>query len=160
MGGGTRLIVFNSTLISVTATQTTGLSFKSTAVTPVVLCVTGFLCLLNVALAVFYRRNKRIEVITYYAAFGFELILFVAALLVLLHVFSQSFFRLPAGLPINQGEIGVALAIGLGLFPAAYWHRINIAELPKRITEDGKNMKNNQANVRVRDRSIPGEWMN
>ncbi|GCE17859.1 hypothetical protein [Dictyobacter kobayashii] len=154
------MIVFNSALISVMAAQSTGLSFKSTAAIPVVLWVTGFLCVLNVALAIFYRRNKRAEVVSYYAAFAFELVLFVAALLVLLHVISQSFFRLPAGLPINQGEIGIALAIGLGLFPAAYWHRINISELPKRITEDGKNMKNNQANVRVRDRSIPGEWMN
>ncbi|GLV57360.1 hypothetical protein KDH_41960 [Dictyobacter sp. S3.2.2.5] len=154
------MIVFNSALISATVAQISGLSFKSTAVIPVVLCVTGFLCLINVGLAIFYRHNKRAEIITYYAAFAFELILFVAAFLVLLGVFSQSFFRLPAGLPINQGEIGVALAIGLGLFPAAYWHRINISELPKRITEDGQNLKNNQIDVRIRDRSIPGEWMN
>lgn len=116
----------------------------------------GFLCLLNIGLAIFFRRNKRLEVSSYYAAFLIELALFITALLVLVGVISRSLILLPQGLPINQGEIGAALAIGLGLFPAAYWHRINVSELPKRITEDGKNMK---GNVQVRN-SIPGEWMN
>ncbi|GCF06601.1 hypothetical protein [Dictyobacter arantiisoli] len=131
-------------------------AFKSIALIPVVLWVTGFLSLLNIALAIFYRRNKHLEITSYYVSFLIELALFIASLLVLLGVISRSLFYLPSGLPINQAEIGVALAIGLGLFPAAYWHRINVSELPKRITEDGKQMK---SDVRVRN-SLPGEWMN
>jgi hypothetical protein len=118
--------------------------------------ITGFLCLLNIALAIFFRRNKRLEVSTYYIACIIELALFITALLVVLGVIARSLFILPQGLPINQGEIGATLAVALGLFPAAYWHRINVSELPKRITDDGKNMK---STVKVRN-SIPGEWMN
>jgi predicted membrane channel-forming protein YqfA (hemolysin III family) len=129
---------------------------RSTQAIPAVLWITGFLCLLNIALAILFRKNKRPEVISYYIAFVFQFLLFIAALLTLLGVISGSFFTLPGGLPFNQAEIGVALAIGIGLFPAAYWHRINVSELPKRIAEDGKTMNNN---VRVRN-SLPGEWMN
>lgn len=129
---------------------------RSTQAIPAVLWITGFLCLLNIALAILFRKNKRSEVISYYVAFVFQFLLFIAALLTLLGVISGSFFTLPSGLPFNQAEIGVALAIGIGLFPAAYWHRINVSELPKRIAEDGKTMNNN---VRVRN-SLPGEWMN
>lgn len=129
---------------------------RSTQVIPAVLWITGFLCLLNIGLAILFRKNKRAEVISYYAAFAFQFLLFIAALLTLLGVISGSFFTLPGGLPFNQAEIGGALAIGIGLFPAAYWHRINVSELPKRIAEDGKTMNNN---VRVRN-SLPGEWMN
>ncbi|GCE25700.1 hypothetical protein KDA_11840 [Dictyobacter alpinus] len=154
------MITITSTIASVAQQQVGPMSFRSTDIIPVVLWVTGFLCLLNIGLAIFYRRNKRIEILSYYGACAFELLLFIGALLVMLHVISQSLFRLPQGLPINQAEIGVALAIGLGLFPAAYWHRINLSELPKRINEDGKNMNEAQARVRIRDRSIPGEWMN
>jgi hypothetical protein len=131
-------------------------SVRSTQVVPLALGVAGFLCLLNVVLAIIFRNNKRGEVVSYYAALVLELLLFVAALLVLLGVISGSLFRLPQGLPFNQAEIGVALAIGIGLFPAAYWHRINVSDLPKRIAEDGKNMNDK---VRVRN-SLPGEWMN
>jgi hypothetical protein len=118
--------------------------------------ITGFLCLLNIALAIFFRRNKRLEIGSYYAAFIIELALFITALLIVLQVIARSLFILPQGLPINQGEIGATLAVAIGLFPAAYWHRINVSELPKRITEDGKTMK---SNVQVRN-SMPGEWMN
>ena len=131
-------------------------TFKSVALIPIIMWTTGFLCLLNIGLAIFFRRNKRFEVSTYYVAFLFELALFITALLVLIGVISRSFILLPKGLPFNQGEIGATLAIGLGLFPAAYWHRTNVSELPKRITEDGKSMK---GNVQVRN-SVPGEWMN
>ena len=121
------------------------------------LWISGFLCLLNIGLAIFFRKNRRLEVLSYYAALIFQLALFIAALLAMLHVISGSFFRLPNKLPFNQAEIGAILAIGIGLFPAAYWHRINLSELPKRIAEDGKAMK--ETNVRVRN-STPGEWMN
>ncbi len=131
-------------------------AFKSVTLIPIIMWATGFLCLLNIGLAIFFRHNKRLEVSSYYAAFLIELALFITALLVLLGVISRSLIILPKGLPFNQGEIGATLAIGLGLFPAAYWHRTNVSELPKRITEDGKNMK---SNVQVRN-SIPGEWMN
>jgi hypothetical protein len=129
---------------------------RSTQVIPLALGVTGFLCLLNILLAIVFRSNRRKEIFSYYAAFACELIVFIVALLVLLGVIAGSLFRLPQGLPFNQAEIGVALAIGIGLFPAAYWHRINLSELPKRIAEDGKTMNDK---VRVRD-SMPGEWMN
>ena len=131
-------------------------TFQSTALIPLFMWITGFLCLLNIALAIFFRRNKRLEISSYYTACTIELALFITALLVVVGVISRSLFILPQGLPINQGEIGATLAIAIGLFPAAYWHRINVSELPKRITEDGKNMK---SNVQVRN-SMPGEWMN
>jgi hypothetical protein len=131
---------------------------RSTQVLPYILVISGFLCLLNIGLAIFYRKNKHREVLSYYVAFLFQGIFFIVALLAIFHVISGSFFHLPGGLPFNQAEIGVALAIGIGLFPAAYWHRINVSELPKRIAEDGKNLK--ETKVRIRDASVPGEWMN
>jgi hypothetical protein len=62
-------------------------------------------------------------------------------------------------LPVDRAQVGAALAIGIGLFPAAYWHRINISDLPRRISEDAKAMNKRTAGVRVRN-SEPGEWMN
>jgi hypothetical protein len=131
---------------------------RSTQVLPYVLASSGFLCILNIGLAIFYRKNRHGEILSYYAALLFQFALFIIALLTILHVIVGSFFHLPGGLPFNQAEIGIALAIGIGLFPAAYWHRINVSELPKRIAEDGKNLK--ESKVRIRDASIPGEWMN
>ena len=52
--------------------------------------------------------------------------------------------------------VPAALAFGIGLFPAAFWHRVNLSDLPKRIGEDGKAMKSGKGTVS----KAPGEWMN
>ncbi len=130
------------------------------AVMILTLWIAGFLCLLNIALAVFYRKRQRKEVVSYFVACGIELLVFVFALLFTLGVITRTQipYPLPTTAPINRAEILAALAIGLGLFPAAYWHRINLAELPNRIAEDGKNMKNRDGGVHVN--KTPGEWLN
>jgi hypothetical protein len=136
-----------------------GVSVSPKQVMAITLWMTGFLCLLNVALAVLYRARNRKEVISYYAACFFELAIFVFALLFFLGTITQSQipYPLPPGLPINRAEMAAALAVGIGLFPAALWHRINLAELPKRIAADGKTMKQSAAGVRIKQ---PEEWMN
>ena len=58
---------------------------------------------------------------------------------------------------MNRAEIAVALAIGIGLFPAVLWHGITLSELRKRIAEDGKTMNRHTAGVRVKR---PEEWVN
>ena len=123
------------------------------------LWLTGLLCLLNVVFAIAYRKRDIKEVISYYAAGSVELIIFVFAMLLYSGVISAIPYHLPPGLPVNRAEIGAALAFGIGLFPAAYWHRINLSELPRRIAEDGQVIKDRDGGVRVR-KSSPGEWMN
>lgn len=144
--------------ISVTFIET-GLSATTRLFVPIALWLAGFLCLLNIVLAILFRKNPRLEVVSYFAACGVELVILVLALLVHIGTISKLPFYLPPSLPINQAEIAAALAIGIGLFPAAYWHRINVSELPKRIAEDGKTMKSSKEGVHVRT-GKPGEWMN
>jgi len=123
------------------------------------LWITGSLCLLNVGLAILYGARNKKEVFSYYAACLLELVAFVFALLFCLGMITQSQipYPLPPGLSVNRAEIAAALAIGVGLFPAALWHRINLSELPRRIAEDGKTLKGNTAGVRVKR---PEEWVN
>jgi hypothetical protein len=123
------------------------------------LWITGFLCMLNIVLAILYRARNKKEVFSYYAACLLELVAFAFALLFCLGLITQSQipYPLPPGLSVNRAEIAAALAIGLGLFPAAMWHRINLSELPKRIAADGRAMKGNTAGVRVKR---PEEWVN
>ena len=135
------------------------LSNNQQTLVTLVIWVAAFLCLLNIFLAIIYRNKPLRERVTYYLACLFELVVFVLALLLTLHVTSV-IYHLPPGLPINQAEIGAALTIGIGLFPAAYWHRVNLAELPKRIAADSATMKDAEANVQIRKSSAPGEWMN
>jgi hypothetical protein len=125
----------------------------------ITLWITGFLCLLNIALAVLFRGRNKKEVISYYTVCFFELAVFIFALLFYLGVITQSQipYPLPPGLSINRAEIAAALAIGIGLFPAALWHSINLSELPSRIAEDGKVMKQSSAGVSIKK---PDEWMN
>ncbi len=126
----------------------------------VTLVLTGFLCLLNIGLAVFYRNRRALEVTSYYISFAIELIIFIFALLLQLHVIVRVPFPLPPGLPVNRAMIGATLAFGIGSFPAAYWHRINVSELPKRLAEDAQLMKaRSDGGVRIRS-NAPGEWMN
>lgn len=123
------------------------------------LWLTGFLCLLNIALAVIYRKKVKREILSYYAAFVVELAIFVFALLLYVGVITSIPYHLPPGLPVNRAGIGAALALGIGLFPAAYWHRINLSELPGRIAQDGKVIKergSGGSGVHL----PPGEWMN
>jgi len=123
------------------------------------LWVSGFLGLLNIALAIFFRKKQKREVLSYYAACGIEIAIFVFLLLVYLGIISHVPYRFPQGLPFGRAQIGAALAIGVGLFPAAYWHRINVSDLPGRIAQDAKVIKEREGGVHVR-KSRPGEWMN
>ncbi|GAC1427508.1 MAG: hypothetical protein PVS3B3_16070 [Ktedonobacteraceae bacterium] len=124
------------------------------------LWITGFLCLLNIGLAIIYRQKQAKEVISYYAVFTFELIIFVFALLLHLGVIAHVPFPLPPGLPFNRAEIGAAIAIGLGLFPATFWHRTSFSDIGVRMAEDAKTMKDRDGGVKIGRRSTPGEWMN
>jgi hypothetical protein len=128
-------------------------------ITTITLWITGFLCLLNVGFAIFYRDRKKQELISYLAACTIELAMFVFALLFQLKVIVHVPYHLPPGLPVNRAEIGAALAFGIGLFPVAYWHRINVSDLPKRIADDAQVIKNRDGGVHVR-KGVPGEWMN
>jgi hypothetical protein len=125
----------------------------------ITLWITGFLCLLNIALALLYRARKRKEVISYYAACLFELAVFAFALLFYLGLITQSQipYPLPPNLPVNRAEIAAGLAIGIGLFPAAFWHRTNLSELPSRIAADRNVLKQSSPGVHVKQ---PDEWMN
>ena len=124
------------------------------------LWITGFLCILNIGLAIIYRQKQVKEVVSYYAVFAFELIIFVFALLLHIGVIAHVPFPLPPGLPFNRAEIGAALAIGIGLFPATFWHRTSLSEMGVRIAEDAKTMDDRDGGVKIGRKSAPGEWMN
>ena len=124
------------------------------------LWITGFLCLLNVGLAIVYRQRQTKEIVSYYTVFAFELIIFVFALLLHLGVITHVPFPLPPGLPFNRAEIGAALAIGIGLLPATFWHRTSFSEVGARMAEDARTMKDRDGGVKIGRKSTPGEWMN
>ncbi len=125
----------------------------------ITLWVSIFLCSLNIGLAIVFRKRRVGEVASYYIACSIELAVFVFALMLHLNLITQVPYNLPPGLPFDRAQIGAALTIGVGLFPAAYWHRINVSELPKRIADDAKVIKERDGGVRVRS-DAPGEWMN
>ena len=118
-----------------------------------------FLCLLNIALAIVFRKRRVWELMSYGIACIIELAIFVFAFLLHLNLITKVPYHLPPGLPFDRAQIGAALTIGIGLFPAAYWHRINVSDLPKRIADDAKVVKDREGGVRVRS-DLPGEWMN
>lgn len=118
-----------------------------------------FLCLLNIALAIVFRKRRIWELLSYGVACIIELAVFVFALLLHLSLITKVPYHLPPGLPFDRAQIGAALTIGIGLFPAAYWHRINVSDLPKRIADDAKVIKDRDGGVHVRS-NVPGEWMN
>ena len=136
-----------------------GLSSRLVLIVSITLWIAGFLCLLNIGLTVMFRRRSQKEVLSYFASFVVELAIFVIALLFYLGVLTTVPFHLPLGLPINLPEAAAALAIGIGLFPAGYWHRVNLSDLPERIAQDGKSMKAQGPGIRV-NKGTPGEWMN
>lgn len=145
--------------VALIVTQSMAVTVNLMSIVALTLWITGFLCLLNVVLAIIYRKREMKEVVSYYAAGSVELIIFIFAFLLSIGVISAVPYHLPPGLPVNRAEIGAALAFGIGLFPAAYWHRINLSELPRRIAEDKQVIKDRDGGVRVRN-SSPGEWMN
>ncbi len=124
------------------------------------LWITGFLCLLNIGLAIFYRRRKAREVASYYTVFTFELVIFVFALLLHTGVITRVPFPLPPGLPINRAEIGATIAVGIGLFPATFWHRTSFSDVGARMAADAKTMNDRDGGVKIGRKNVPGEWMN
>lgn len=123
----------------------------------ITLWVTGFLFVLNVILAIVFRAQSKLEILSYCVACVIEVIIFAFDFSYQTGAIALVPFHLPPGLPFNGPQIGAALAIGLGLFPAAYWHRTNFSDLSKRMAEDARTMKESEAGVRIRK---PGEWIN
>lgn len=123
------------------------------------LVVTGFLCILNCVFAYIFRKRKKGERLSYIAVGVIELLIFAVTLAWRLGMLHSIPFHLPQHLPFNRAEIAGAVAIGIGLFPAAYWHRTSVAQMRTRMQQDAQIMKQRDANVRVRS-NAPGEWMN
>ena len=125
----------------------------------VTLLLTVFLCALNGLLAGLYRKRRTSEIISYIAVGIIELALFAFTFMLRLGILRHIPFHLPPGLPFNRAEIGATIAIAVGLFPAAYWHRTSLAQLRQRIARDAKVMQQRKSGVQVRG-DAPGEWMN
>ena len=123
------------------------------------LIITGLLCILNIAFAVVFRKRSRAEFLSYIAASLIESGLFVFTLFLRLGILTHIPFHLPPHLPFNRAEIGTAIAIGIGLFPAAYWHRTSISQVRERMAKDAQVLKERDGGVHIRS-NTPGEWMN
>jgi hypothetical protein len=121
--------------------------------------VAAFLFLLNLALAIAFRKRPAPEVISYVAASLVEVAIFIFVLLLQTGILTHIPLHLPPGLPVNRAEIGGTLALAVGLFPAAYWHRITMSQLRERMADDAKVIKSREGGVRVRS-NAPGEWLN
>lgn len=123
------------------------------------LVITSLLCLLNIAFAVVYRKRRTAELLSYIAAALMETGMFVFTLLLRLGILTHIPYHLPPHLPFNRAEIGTAIAIGVGLFPAAYWHRTTISQMRERMAKDAQVLKERDGGVHIRS-NAPGEWMN
>ena len=123
------------------------------------LIITALLCILNIAFAIVYRKRRTAELLSYIAAIVIEAALFVFTLLLRLGILTHIPFHLPPHLPFNRAEIGTAIAIGVGLFPAAYWHRTTISQMRERMAKDAQVLKERDGGVHIRS-NAPGEWMN
>ena len=123
------------------------------------LVITGLLCILNAVFAVIFRKRNIVEILSYSVVGLLELGLFVFTLLLRLGILTHIPVHLPRGLPFSRAEIGAAISIGIGLFPAAYWHRISVPQMRERMAQDAHALKEQHAGVRVRS-NVPGEWMN
>jgi len=121
--------------------------------------VTSFLCMLNIIFAVVFRKRHIRETLSYLAAGLLELAIFGVALAIRLGILTSIPYHLPPGLPFNRAEIGAALAIGIGLLPAAYWQRTSATQLRVRMAEDAKVIKERDGGVHVRS-DAPEDWMN
>ncbi|SRR5271157_5546236 len=153
-------LIATSSLLSLALTGPLAGPVNPKQVMAITLWITGFLCLLNIVLAIVFRGRHKKEVFSYYTVCAVEIALFAFAILFYFGVITraQILYPLPPKLPINRAEIAAALAIGIGLFPAAYWHSINLSELPSRIAEDGKMLRSREGSIHINRR--PGEWMN
>ena len=125
----------------------------------ITLVITSLLCLLNIVFAVVYRKRRTAELLSYIAATVIEAGMFVFTLLLRLGILSHIPYHLPPHLPFDRAEIGTAIAIGVGLFPAAYWHRTSISQLRERMAKDAQVLKERDGGVHIRS-NAPGEWMN
>ena len=123
------------------------------------LIFTGLLCILNIVFAIVYRKRRTAELLSYIAATLIELGLFVFTLLLRIGILTHIPYHLPPHLPFNRAEIGTAIAIGVGLFPAAYWHRTSISQVRERMAKDAQVLKERDGGVHIRS-NAPGEWMN
>lgn len=123
------------------------------------LSITASLCILNCLLAYIFRKRTKIEKWSYIVVGMLELLIFAVTLTWRLGLLHSIPFHLPQHLPFNRAEIAGAVAIGIGLFPAAYWHRTSVAQLRIRMQKDAQVMKQREASVRVHS-NAPGEWMN
>lgn len=155
------------TIVSLVASHATNLSstqsplnspLTNTLVT-VMVFVTAFLFILNLALAIVSRKRRALVVLSFVAASLVELIIFAFVLLLRIGVLTHVPLSLPSGLPFNRSEVGGALALAIGLFPAAYWQRTSMSQLRQRMADDAKVLKNREGGVRVRGNG-PGEWLN
>lgn len=120
---------------------------------------TILLFLLNVTFALIFRKRHKGEILSYIVVAVLEVGIFAFALALRLRLLPAVPYHLPPGLPFNRAELGAAIAIGVGLFPAAYWHRTSTAQLRARLEADAKMLKEQEKSVRVRG-NAPGEWMN
>jgi hypothetical protein len=123
------------------------------------LAFTGFLCLLNVVFAYVFRKKQAGEVLSYLAVGVVELLIFAFTLTLRLGILRGVPLHLPPHLPFNRAEIGATIAIGIGLFPAAYWHRTSASQIRARMANDAKLIKEQDGGVHVHS-NAPGEWMN
>ena len=123
------------------------------------LVITGFLCILNIAFAIIFRKRHLTEVFSYTAAGMLESGFFVFTLFLRLGILTHIPYHLPPHLAFNRAEIGAAISIGVGLFPAAYWHRTSISQVRERMAKDAQVLKERDGGVHVRS-DVPGEWMN
>ena len=123
------------------------------------LVITSLLCLLNIIFAILYRKRRPAELLSYIAATVIEAGMFVFTLLLRLGILTHIPYHLPPHLPFDRAEIGTAIAIGVGLFPAAYWHRTSISQVRERMAKDAQVLKERDGGVHIRS-NAPGEWMN
>lgn len=123
------------------------------------LVITASLCIANAVFAVIFRKRRITEILSYTAAGLFELIFFVFVLLLRLGILSHIPFHLPSRLPFTRTEFGAAIALGIGLFPAAFWHRTSVSQVRQRMSHDAQVLKQRDSSVHVRN-SAPGEWLN
>ena len=123
------------------------------------LVITASLCIANAVFAVIFRKRRVAEILSYLAASLVELIFFVFVLLLRLGILAHIPYHLPSNLPFTRTQIGVAVALGIGLFPAAYWHRTSVSQVRERMSHDAQVLKERESGVHVRG-NAPGEWLN
>lgn len=153
------LIFFTFSTANVVHTVLSIIGVHSIDLVAITLWATGFLCLLNIGLALFFRKNTLREVLSYYAICMIEMAIFLFALFFHVGIIAHVPYHLPPGLPFDRAEIGATLAVGIGLFPAAYWHHTTFSDLSTRMAEDAKVIRERDGGVHVRENG-PGAWMN